>query len=323
MELLNPEQRINAYMTFYGFDSFVKKQLEQKDVQAVINIAELDMPDYAFAELPYIKMKELLERGKAFCSSKLLFHNVGLLTDERLYKTMKKAKVDDLDGIARVYNNAAISVSPFKMPPIFKKENLSDGSLRAKMFYLEDYKEMVELLSKINIYYAEIKIPMVYTDLGAAGYVHELTHTQIKHQRGIVDNYYDDEVLSIFMELLYAYEHNKLYIPVLMSRIRCLCGAFTKMYLYQTGALEELAKEKSDYDDIDYLSGGKYVFSILKAFKLLDVYLNGNYSIKKDILIRIQSVFDGVKRLGETLESLDVNYESSLDSNVTKRLLTK
>ena len=58
MELLSPEQRINAYMTFYGFDSFVKKQLEQKDVQTVINIAELDMPDFAFAELPYIKMKE-------------------------------------------------------------------------------------------------------------------------------------------------------------------------------------------------------------------------------------------------------------------------
>lgn len=323
MEWLEPQQQIDFYMTFYGFKDFEKKQLDQKDIQAVIGIAELKMPEYAFAELPYIKRKAFLEKTKAFCSSKLLFHNVGVLTDDRLYKVMRKAKVQDLDGIAEVFNKAAISVSPFKIPISYEKKNVLDGSLRPQLFYLDAFNELLELLPKLNIYYAEVKLPVTSTEFGVPGYVHELVHSQTKNQRGIIDNYYDDEVLSIFMELLCAYERKELYIPVLMSRIRCLCGTFTNMYLYQTGTLEELKEVKPDYNDVDYLAGGKYVFSILKAFKLLDVYLNGSYGVKKDILIRIQSVFDGARKLSETLESLDVNYESSLDSNVTKRLLSR
>ena len=323
MELLNPEQRINAYMTFYGFDSFVKKQLEQKDIQTVIDIAELDMPEYAFAELPYMKKRILKKNSKAFCSSKLLFHNVGLLTDQRLHRKMKRAKVQTLDDVVRVYNDSAISVCPFKIPINYTKTNVLDGSLRAQMFMMDDYDDLMEILPKLNIYFADLSLPTVTTEFSVPGYVHELVHTQLKNQRGIVDNYYDDEVLSIFMELLYAYEHNYLYLPALMGRIRSLCNKFSNMYLYQTGDLEKLAKVEQDYDDVNFVSGGKYVFSVLKAFKLLDTYLNGSFNVKKEILIRIQSVFDGARKLGETLEKFDVNYESSLDSNVTKRLLSK
>lgn len=323
MEWLEPQQQIDFYMTFYGFNNFEKKQLDQKDIQAVIDIAELDMPEYATIELPYIKRRAFKEKTKAFCSSKLLFHNVGVLTDKRLYRAMRRAGEQDIDGIAEVYNKAAISVSPFKIPINYNKNNILDGTLRPQLYYLDDFNDLLELLPKLNIYYAEVKLPVISTEFGVPGYIHELVHSQIKNQRGIVDYYYDDEVLSIFMELLYAYEHKELYMPVLMSRIRCLCGSFTNMYLYQTGTLDELKDVKPDYNDVDYLAGGKYVFSILKAFKLLDTYLNGSYGVKKDILIRIQSVFDGARKLSETLEGLDVNYESSLDSNVTKRLLSR
>ncbi len=321
---VTPEQRIILNNAFYGFDDFQKRTLDLETIKTVCDISELEMPDYQMVELPFMKKKEVKEKTKAFCGSKLLFHNVGTLSDSRAFRVYKKAaKLDDPDAIAKMYNSAAKIVSPFKVHLDYEKTCVIAGSLTPQVFYMEDFDKFIEVLKKINVYFKRINLPHVVSEFSVPCYIHELVHTQLKSQKGIVDDYYDDEVLSIFMELLYAYEHKEIYTAAIMNRVNCLCRKFNLMYLYQNQDFEELAKEDPVFDEVSYLDAGKYLFSILKAFKLLDIYIGGNYSVKKEILIHMQSVLDGAKCLSEQLNYFGVNYESSLDKEVTKRLLTK
>ena len=59
----------------------------------------------------------------------------------------------------------------------------------------------------------------------------------------------------------------------------------------------------------------------MKAIQLLELYINGNSGIKKEINSSIQSNFDGDSLVEDTFKKYDVNFRSACRVNNVKRLI--
>ena len=91
-------------------------------------------------------------------------------------------------------------IHPFALP--IKKEKDADeffGSLNEIIFLTEPFK---------TIYYKSISLAKKSTELSKLAYTHEIAHSQLNHVRGLIEEYYNTEVISIFLELVHALELN-------------------------------------------------------------------------------------------------------------------
>lgn len=113
------------------------------------------------------------------------------------------------------------------------------------------------------------------------------------------------------MELLYAY-NKPFYKESLYDRLNGIISDFNKI-------CDTCYNNKKE--DINYLVTISYLVSTMQALELIDLYINSNNKIKKEILIAIQKVFDNKITLEESLFKFDINYESSKDTNILKRLI--
>ena len=142
----------------------------------------------------------------------------------------------------------------------------------------------------------------------AVTYIHEIAHTQLASKKGIIRDYYNMEVLSIFIELLYAFELDANTFQFdLVDRINQLLVSYYSMYLYENSIDDDSIDD--DYDDYDYCSNGQYLLSTLKAFSLFKLYLLGSNKQKNEILRYCQNVFDADQSLEELLSHKNIhNY---------------
>ena len=118
-----------------------------------------------------------------------------------------------------------------------------------------------------------------------ASYLHEIMHSQLFVYKNI-EKEINEEVLPIFIELLYGYYHNT---PQLLYRLRLII------------------KYLEEYKEIE--SSKTYISSTLKAIELFELYISNN-TIGKEIIDDISKVFD----YDITLEKLLDKYEISLDN---------
>ncbi len=310
---------INDYNALYGYKDFKVYQLDDEMLSAVHDIYDLDIPEFNGITIPYIRKRAFFKKTINFFASKLSFHDVGFMSDKMLKRLINKNEISSIDQLVELYNSSGAMVSPYKIPIEFTRTKAFSGTLETQLVLLDDHEQFIELLSKLNIYFNEIFLPKKTTNVSVGCYAHELIHLQLLSQKGIVESLYDSEVFSIFFELLCAYENHDVYLYVLVLRINMLFSSINNMFLYQTDQKDKI--EASRYELYEFCMSGKYLLSTLKAFSLLDKYLNGSYSTKRSILLRMQSVIDGEQKMSEFLEHYDVGYETIKDSSITDRLL--
>ena len=163
-----------------------------------------------------------------------------------------------------------------------------------------------------QILFKGIILSSLYTEQTSVSYVHEITHTQLDSMPGIVSEYYNSEVSSIFLELLYSHSTNENLLRLNDSnRILELINMIITV----------LTESKDERDRL--LEASKYICSTLKAINLFIKYYYGSNAIKKDILTNIQKVFSGNLSLEEMLSKYDITYESSQDENTLKKYFTR
>ena len=75
------------------------------------------------------------------------------------------------------------------------------------------------------------------------------------------------------------------------------------------------------FNEVDYYVCSKYLISILKAFKLLSIYLENKNNVSNYIIHQTNRVFEGHRSVEQYLNDLGISYENSLDGNILKKLL--
>lgn len=214
-----------------------------------------------------------------------------------LHDVLVATPVCDGSSVLRVIAN-----SPFSIPIVEEHtKSIFGGSVIE--FFPDDLNKTL---------FKGIVLGIPYTEQTSVSYVHEITHTELDSLPGIVSDYYNSEVLSIFLELLYAYSSNENLLRVNDSnRILELINMLETV----------LTPSKENHDTL--LEGSKYICSTLKAFALFIKYYYGSSNLKKEILTRIQNVFDGDLQLEEMLSKYDITYESSQDEKSLKKYFNR
>ena len=152
-----------------------------------------------------------------------------------------------------------------------------------------EYPEDIELIKKFPMISTGISMINQNDDLGITVLVHEMTHALIDRHKGIIKNILHDEVLSIYLELVAAYE------------------------LEETGKLLDLknnilTSQQQIFNGV-MPDGENYIDSCLYAFNLFEIYKNSSSNARKSIREEINKTLSGRRQLEDTLQVLDVTEE--------------
>ena len=311
---------IEGYMLLHGHQCLDKVfELDDDLLAYVKEIVEFDIPDLSVFKDYYIFRRAMKANAIKFYDSVLTAREVGYLSDSKLKRLLAKGEVESVAELIDMYNEAPLFTSPFKIPIKYCYKSSFAGTLQTQVLITEQAEFHKEILPRLNVYFSSILLSKNVTDLTVSCYLHEIMHSQLEKNKGVIGDYYNSEILSIFMELLYAYENNlENYMRILTIRINHMMLSFNSMYMYQTGQLKTIK-----YDKTNFIKDGKYLISIMKAFNLFYKYINGSTGMKKQMLVGIQSVIDAEKQLEEFLTDYDVDYNSSKESSITKKLIIK
>ena len=202
-------------------------------------------------------------------------------------------------------------IHPFALP--IKKEKDVDeffGSLNEVIFFTEPFK---------TIYYKSISLPYTSTELTKLAYTHEIAHSQLNHVRGLIGEYYNTEVISIFLELLHALELNDgeylltAHDSIRLTELKYIIDELNKYYD---------RREETEIKKV-LLEGSLYLQSTLQAYNLFITYYNSPIQVKKEILSTIQSLFNQEHTLEELLSKFDISIESSFDNERIKNYIRR
>ena len=136
---------------------------------------------------------------------------------------------------------------------------------------------------KPSINYIGINLAPTITEQTSTSYVHEITHSQLDNQIGVIKEFYHAEILSMFNELFHA--------SILDSEENILRLNDSRR-LYEMKILTQSLLLPSAFTREDLLLDSQYLIYDLKAYNLFIKFYYGNETLKEEIISDIQSVFE-------------------------------
>lgn len=261
--------------------------------------------------LEMVKRKVALRQCKVILNKLVKMHKVFQLDKQGFYSFLHSIDLNEntltFDELLSIYdkiNGFSSYVDPYDIKVRFvNSSNFLEGELLSSVYdtYSDGEIKTVTSFDRINLGgLCTVVTPCVYS--------HELTHSQLQSNRGIVKKYENVECLSYFMELVVALELSE------DEEILRIMDKFIKAELIKL--IEELDKYKEFNDDL--YDSSKYLISTIKAIKLFNLYYKGSSLMRIDILNRIQKIFDGDMYLEDLLDYYGVNEK--VDKDLVKYL---
>lgn len=308
---MNEDWILEEYKIIYGFDdvSLIEMNSKLGEFAYFLSNIEIDSEDF---KLKNSSKKTELQKAKKFLNSRFVMHNVHYLSDKDLLK-LDGIDIKDITDLINLYNRLGKNISCFKIPISYVDNSPFYGTV-SQHLNICGYKEF---LQNMKLYIKRIKLSKQITNVTGMCYVHELIHTQLCRERGMIRDFKNVEVLSIFMELVYCLEGSfdeKDLIYLIKRRIDYFILEFYKLFQYYFENDGKIRK-------IDALLSSKYVESIAIALQMFIIYIDISLLEKKVILESIQKVFDGDICLEDMLNNYGLSLEKSLNKDNINRLL--
>lgn len=228
----------------------------------------------------------------------------------RAVKDYKKF-MDNKKFDSKFINSISEAISPFEIFISYVDAGSEKGCLTS--FLLEDEVRKYEKLENIdNNLFVSISLGRDLDLLSITVYAHEIMHTQLNSMYGYTDDFRNKEVLSIFLEMLVAFDldntRNLLRGQIAM-RCKDLECALSDILIYNIFASDE--EYILTYDRL--VNASSYITSTFKAMFLFDKYLSFIHNSKKrQMIYTIQDVIDGKIQLEELLAKYNIGdvYET-------------
>lgn len=221
-------------------------------------------------------------------------------------------KLHDIDYAIKNCNDQIISTSlinPYQIPI----EETTDHISTLESCYIKDCNEYPKK------FHVKIRINRKITEFTPSTITHEITHTQQESKEGILNYYTNSEVLTIFLEILHYIEKSSQSERAILSKIQTLANDIysLKVLLNKKSHPDKVPLifvEPADVLEANIIETNTYIESTLKALNLIDIYINSNENIKKEIINYIQNIFDANRSVEDFLEYYDTTFESSLNT---------
>ena len=317
MVMIRNESQI-GYLKLYNGNIRLGENLSPADIKPAI----VDLT-YISKELPndlgtkVISAKTMKTKASTFYRSLYDVHKVALLNSK--FQLLRLKLIIDLpfkyETMIDKYNHEIPKfIDPFDIPIVYKNNFIDGGSICSQEFFLRmNYPTYV--FQDINPSFTKIILDENTNEMSVPLYIHEITHSQVDSIKGSVENFYHEELLSIFNELLYAYNDSEdLFKKMLAMRIRHTIQQYVDIILYQQGTMP-----RPDYTSDDQYHNMKYMISALKAFNLLYLYINS--SSQEDFIKEINDVLEGNIKLEELLDNKKITADSMMDTSNIRKLV--
>jgi hypothetical protein len=308
------KELITSNMLIHGHDTDIKLlEISDKLVDLAVMLAKNEDYEKSEFKATVVKSKIVLRDVKVFLREKFVLHKVAYVDELMLKLKLNSRMVKSEDELLKLYNSVGKLMDPFDIPVKFVNEPYYYGNVSL----VTNLSENPEFLKRMKLFFKSIELGNKVNDMTGVCYVHEVVHMQLESVKGIVRDYYNGELLSIFLELVYAYEKGIiLFKEALKNRINMFLTEFHSLYNFLY--VDQNVTEEDLWHNI---VACKYIVSTLKAFNLFANYYLGDEIEKNNILWEIQSVFSGKKTLEDILVELDITYENSLEERHVKTLI--
>ena len=303
---MSEEEIIIANMLIHGHDTDVKLlQLSDKLVDLAVMLAKNEEYEKSQFEPTFIRPKLILKDSKVFLREKFILHKVSYADETMVKLKLHGRMVRSEKELLKLYNGVGTLVDPFELPVKLVNEPYYYGNVSL----LTNLSDDPEFLKHMKLFFKSIELGHRTNDMTGVCYVHEIVHTQLESIKGIVRDYYNSELLSIFMELLYAHDKGIVLLrEALKNRINMFLIEFNSLYNFINNG--SCVSEDGLWHNV---IACKYIVSTVKAFYLFNNYYMGDEVEKNNILWLIQKVFSGSLSLENMLEELGITYDNSLE----------
>lgn len=290
------------WMIMHGYDDNVKPIEIDENYRLIIKYLKeyLCLSNYS----NQFSLKTNISNTKNFFNRTLKLNQVPRMNSDKLMKKFDD-KFDDINGLSAALVKDVKKAHPFSIPISYVKDSEFGSFLEENLLMIDDE----EYLRNVPIIFDHINLSSMIPDVTGALYAHEIIHTQLNSKKGIVSDYLNSEVLSIFIELLTACNNDKsgkLLNYMINSRLIDLYKS-----LNEIDNCENNVYVLSDDNDI-LLDNSKYVVSILKALDLFNLYRLLDNKEKRIMLIAFQRVIDGRRTLEEQLDMYSISGNQSV-----------
>ena len=312
---MSEEEIIIANMLIHGHDTDIKLvELSDKLIDLAVMLAKDEEYEKSEFKATYKQPKLILRDSKVFLRNKFILHKVPYADEVMIKLKLHGRLVRSENDLIKLYNGVGRLVDPFELPVRFVNEPYYYGNVSL----CTNISDNPEFLKHMKIFFKSIELGHKTNDMTGVCYVHEIVHTQLESIKGIVKDYYNSELLSIFMELVYAYEKGVVLLrETLKNRINMFLTEFHSLYNFISS--KDITEDGLWHNVI----ACKYIVSTVKAFHLFCNYYIGDDIEKNNILWEIQSVFSGRKSLEDVLDILGITYQNSLEQTHIQTLIEK
>lgn len=300
-------------MLLYGHSIDSKPiAIDKKIASIACELAVLDI-ELSSKPLTPLTKKEMHTRAQRFLESKLTIHPVHYINDFLTF-LLRTKNFSSVESLLQIYNRQGQYVSPFNLPLKYTKDRKFYGLLALQSAFYEDK----EFLKNMNIALKYIELSKNIHILTPSCYLHEIMHAELVSNKGCIVDFNNSELLSIFMELVYAFEATteEALRTIEVDKINYFLIEFDNLFKYYY-------ENEGSITEFEALMTSKYVSSTLKALTLFQIYYDGSIAVKKEIFAFIQSILNGNITLEDMLNHYSINEESCCDNSLIKHLKHK
>lgn len=298
------------WMKMHGYNEEVNPIIIDDQIREIIQYVKRNLYYTSYTNQNSL-LKNMMMTKKFLCENFKL-HPVKVMKDEKLLKKFD-GKYADGFFTAIAMNREIPDVNPLRIPRQYHDRDVFNSCLEENILICDD----PVFITEAPIVFESINLSRRIPDVTGCLYAHEVMHTQLNSRKGAVQDFNNSELISIFTELLTAYNNDrsgKLLDYMIYSR-------FANLYL-SLNVIDNIQNNVNCIDNKNLLlDNSRYVVSFLKALDLFDLYLSCGIKGRKNILKRIQKVIDGKITLEDQLEYLDISYDDNKGIGLVKKYI--
>lgn len=262
-------------------------------------------------KLSEMSLDEIHVKAKKFCNKYFNLHNINFGTMQSIQNSISAIPLNaTIPEITEIINSSIESINPFDL-----NINLVDAhAMTGQILKPIPFAYGLESNPDRKMYFSNIEIGKQLNGLSIGTIVHEIAHAEQEHNLGYAEDYFNKEIISIFLEKLTALEMDSTgNLLKLSERVRLL-DIIDK---YST-----LLLNPNSISEVEKTENLMYIKSLLNAEKLFDMYINERKPKNRDkYFAGIQDVFDGKITVEDMLNSRNITSVNSQNFEMLKRHL--
>ena len=301
-----------------GFDERKSQVAKFNKDRIQKRLEQISLPESGTIPLEVTTLDEVKTETKKLVST--LYQGVGLRIDlfedesqkpnqeliresqrlNMLYKLGKITIADVTNNMLKMYQRIAKKAKIFDIPikPAEGMDSMQGQTTKGPLIMIGD---TVTMAKETPIYMESIYLGDKYDKLSIGTYMHEITHALLDRHKGVVENYYNDEFLSIFMEKVSVDQ-----IDTSSNNFLVKCSE-----VYRLANVKKLLGKVDMYKESspNYKDSLKYIQSSLYAGILFDRYSKATDVQKKAVLDQIKLVLNGKIKLNDFIKNQQLTIE--------------